>query len=138
MVECRLRGLEMNWLEFWSTIARSLVWPIVVIILAYWFRDSIKAAIPRLSKVKGGGFEAEFERKLEEVEIEVAKDKLFETVEPFSEFQREKYRQLIEVTPALGVTEAWTDVDFALRPLLGSKVSTSQIIDQKVLEESGL
>jgi hypothetical protein len=58
----------MDWKQFISSVVGSLAWPAAVAFLIYVFRQPIEGVIARLTKLKGGGVEAEFGQYVEKAE----------------------------------------------------------------------
>ncbi|MED4460431.1 Uncharacterised protein [Bacillus subtilis] len=66
----------MDWLEFWSSIIKSLSWPIIVLIAVYFLRKPVtqlieKIAEWKLASLKYKDFEAIFSQGLQKVESEL-------------------------------------------------------------------
>ena len=61
----------MSWLEFVATVVKALAWPVVVAWLVKRFAGEIKALLPQIRKLKAGSVEAEFERDVKEVLLEL-------------------------------------------------------------------
>lgn len=58
----------MNWLEFWSKLVDSIIWPVAIIIIVFALRGSVKKIIEgRLFSFKVGNVEVIFDKLLEEV-----------------------------------------------------------------------
>ncbi|MEH7798989.1 hypothetical protein V7309_19090, partial [Bacillus safensis] len=58
----------MNWLEFWSKLVDSIIWPVAIIIIVFALRGSVKKIIEgRLFSFKVGNVEVTFDKLLEEV-----------------------------------------------------------------------
>lgn len=58
----------MNWLEFWSRLIDSIIWPAAIIIIVFALRGSVKKIIEgRLFSFKVGNVEVVFDKLLEEV-----------------------------------------------------------------------
>ena len=58
----------MSTLEFVVKVIDSLVWPVLVAWLVYGFRSPIGTLIGRLSTLKYKDLQAEFEKRLDEIE----------------------------------------------------------------------
>lgn len=66
----------MDWLEFWSSVIKSIAWPIIVLIAVFFLRKPVtqlieKIAEWKLATLKYGDFEATFSQGLQKVESEL-------------------------------------------------------------------
>ena len=52
------------WLDFTSSIVDSLIWPIIILFLALFFRSSIRRLLDRIASVSWGDKHVKFDRKL--------------------------------------------------------------------------
>ncbi|MBR0603697.1 hypothetical protein HF695_15355 [Bacillus safensis] len=71
----------MDWLEFWSSIIKSLSWPIIVLIAVYCLRKPVtqlieKIAEWKLASLKYKDFEAVFSQGLQKVESELEESEI--------------------------------------------------------------
>ena len=58
----------MDWLEFVSSVVRSVVWPAVVVSMSLLFKPSIISALRQIRHLKAPGIEADFGDYLADVE----------------------------------------------------------------------
>ncbi|MBK6008651.1 hypothetical protein JJB11_21325 [Ramlibacter ginsenosidimutans] len=67
----QLSGSKMDWLQFWSSLAGSLAWPVAAVAIALLFRSKIAALLGKLRKLEGpAGIKADFSEEV----IEAAKE----------------------------------------------------------------
>ncbi|MFC8151946.1 hypothetical protein ACFUP3_19970 [Bacillus paralicheniformis] len=60
----------MNWLEFWSSVIKSITWPIVVVTTLWMFRKPVNELFSNLAdfSLKFKDFEATYNKSLQKVE----------------------------------------------------------------------
>ncbi|RWX57329.1 hypothetical protein [Photobacterium chitinilyticum] len=112
----------MDILTFISELIRTVIWPVVILILGLSYRTKITELLPSLSKIKAGPVEAEFDlevRKLlgDSKEI-IARGPIGETEELSSE-EQESDISLAKIytggeDPTTMVFEGWKSIDGAL------------------------
>ncbi|MEC1665515.1 hypothetical protein [Bacillus halotolerans] len=114
----------MSWLEFISSIIKSIAWPIIVLIAVLALRKPVSQLILKLAElklktVKYGEFEATFEDKLEDAESNVnpeADTSENGAEEGSSEItdQDRLFANIAEEAPHLGVVLSWQELEFEL------------------------
>jgi len=106
-------------LEFVAKVIDSLVWPALVAWLVYGFRSPIGTLIGRLSTLKYKDLEAEFEKRLDEIEpvAGVVSAQITDTAE---QQQTISLVELAEIAPRAAVLEAWIQIEKATREYLDS------------------
>ena len=97
----------------------SFVWPAVVLILAFSFRDQISPLWARLASLNVGGVKLTFDKELEKIEQEVVEE-ANERGAPFL-LQRpaadDRFLRLLDIAPSAAIVNKWVDVELALRAL---------------------
>lgn len=105
----------MDYLTFISKLVEALAWPIALLVIVGMFRERLQAMIPLLKKISlPGGVEAEFESKLEKLEL--VADGAKDDSRPKIELPVDKIA--LRVNPTGVVMEKWKDVEAAARALL--------------------
>ncbi|MBZ6490562.1 hypothetical protein [Bacillus subtilis] len=112
----------MSWLEFISSIIKSIAWPIIVLIAVLALRKPVSQLILKLAElklktVKYGEFEATFEDKLEDAESNVIPVADTENSEEASSEVTDADRlfaNIAEEAPHLGVVLSWQMLEFEL------------------------
>ncbi|HEU4952819.1 MAG TPA: hypothetical protein VFT46_12790 [Holophagaceae bacterium] len=98
-------------------VLRILVWPIVVIWLAYMFRAELQALMDRMSQFRYRDFEAKFNAKMAEAE-QGQKSAPMPQAEPKPDQSRnERIQSLIAISPRSAVLEAWIEFEQTARTL---------------------
>jgi len=111
----------MDTLTFITEMAKAFAWPAAVVVLPCLLRPALQALIPTITKLKYKDFEADFSKDLRKVESEAKKAELpsSDEIEDLKvggpETAAEKYRRLADISPRAAITEAWRDVELALR-----------------------
>lgn len=111
--------MPVDLLEFISKIIGSVAWPVVVLIIIFLFRREFKGAILSLTRLKYKDFEAEFGKKVEELEKK-AKSEIPAgvTAKPprlKSRSAEEFLFSLLDVSPRVAVIEAFKMVEEVVR-----------------------
>ena len=91
-------------MEFISKLVESLAWPLVLILIAFKFKDSFSSLLESLSKLKSGDFELEFEKSATEIE-EVSEDVFGPETDNF-----EPTINKLESSPRTVIIEYWIKV----------------------------
>ena len=123
----------MDWLTFISKMVDALAWPVAVLLIVRMFKERLLALVPFLKKLSlPGGMEAEFESKLEKLEVEkleldaghanVAALHVFPipTAEPVD-------AAVLRANPTGVVMEKWKEVESAARALILRNTTTNRI-----------
>lgn len=112
----------MDWLTFIAKLLEIIAWPAVVLTAILLLRKPLGEWLSTLTnlKLKWSDWEGEFSRGLEEAKetadrIPPPTTTITTTPPPDYEPASEKYRRLIEVSPAAGITEAWRDIEIELK-----------------------
>jgi hypothetical protein len=102
----------MGILEFLASLVESLAWPTILGICIYIFRAQVGKLLERLSKVKYGDLEAEFQERLNNIEPvqNVKKLKIKEEEKNITTITLE---ELSVVSPRSAILEAWIKVEKA-------------------------
>lgn len=99
-------------MEHFVELVKALSWPAAIIWLGYIFRSEIRHLMGRVSAIKYGEMEANFEKSLSEAERSAEGIKATKINE--SELtQVEQLLRIAEVSPRAAVVEAWTLIETA-------------------------
>ncbi|CAI6221680.1 hypothetical protein NRS6160_01180 [Bacillus subtilis] len=112
----------MSWLEFISSIIKSVAWPIIVLVAVLALRKPVsqlilKLAELKLKSVRYGEFEATFEDKLEDAESNVnpngEDDNSLnnDTVSAKDTINDQSFASIAEEKPFLGVILSWQELE---------------------------
>lgn len=119
----------MSWLEFISSIIKSVAWPIIVLIAVLALRKPVSQLILKLAElklktVKYGEFEATFEDKLEDVESNVNPEgeSVNSSVNDSEDVSFKNtdlaFVNIAEEAPHLAVAMAWQELEYAITNIL--------------------
>lgn len=111
----------MSPLQFIASMAGSLAWPLVVVIIVLIFRGSIRQLLTQgsLKRIKAGPFEAEWERLAAEAEDKVkAANPADEVPSAADESVRTEFASEASTAPAAAVLDAYAAVERQLRSIL--------------------
>jgi hypothetical protein len=111
----------MNTLDFISSLIGSIVWPITIFVLAICFRAELRGLLSRLTRIKHGESEAEFERRIEAA-AEQVQMKSVGTPMSFETPNAERIFSILQIDPRAALIAAWVEFEGAARnTLYGSK-----------------
>jgi hypothetical protein len=101
--------------QFIASLVNSFAWPLAVVCIAVVFRAQLKTLLTeRLSHIKAGPVEADFERLRSDVQAELGKPVLSSTTQP----DTKDLAALAERIPAAAIIEAYMRVEQELREIL--------------------
>jgi hypothetical protein len=107
----------MDWLEFIASVISNVTWPIVVLVLAFRFSDTIAGAFKQLHHIKAPGVEATFGDALAGVE-ESAQAVLDAAGIPVDETDPKAESRIDRTTDPSGmIIRAWQDLSLGLTNL---------------------
>lgn len=115
--------MPMDWPTFSVRMVEALVWPLTVVVLAVVLRRYLRTLFAALNKVSWMGVEAEFNQKLQTIEIAADRAQLPSSrdierlVVGSPEPAADKYWRLANVSPRAAIVEAWRDVELAAEQL---------------------
>ena len=117
----------MNRIELIASLVDSMAWPVVVVVIAYWLRDSIVALAERISSVKIRDVEAFFNQTLEDIAPAEAEITATERLQA-TESKSVTLMELVDISPRVAILEAWVGIEAATRHYskshgLGKRVS---------------
>jgi len=118
-------GVEVNWMQFTSSIIGSIAWPLAAVVLALTFRASIrKLLLGPVKRVKAGPVEMEYwDRATSSARQELRRARegengpLSAQISPTHALQRE-LRELAKADPAAAVLEGYERIERELREVL--------------------
>ena len=102
-------------LDLIARLVQVLVWPAVVLTLIILARKEIRTVLLSLRRVKYREFEADFSRRVEELEERAERVAPEPKPVPAQPSQSDVLRGLMELSPRLAVVEAFTLVEDAVR-----------------------
>ena len=98
-------------------LVKAIAWPVVVIWLAYLFKEQFVGMLSRVSKLKGKFKDLEFETALDQAEASVAVIEKEISVRPAidarTESQIEQLKRIAEISPRAAIVEAWRVIEGA-------------------------
>jgi len=107
----------MNALEFTSSLIGSLIWPITVFVLAICFRAELRGLLARITRIKHGDSEAEFERKVEAA-AEQVQMKSPGSPPGLETPNAERIFSILNIDPKAALIAAWVEFEGAARNAL--------------------
>ncbi len=129
----------MNLLEFFASIVGSLAWPVSVVFCIYILRVPAGKLIERVTKLKYGELEAEFQERLKKIGP-ISEDGIKEIPKEQSTTSI-SLEDLIEVSPRAAILEAWIVVEKATLKFCEANGLPLNISNQglfRLSEEKGL
>lgn len=107
----------MDPFAFTASLVDSLAWPVAIVAIAVVFRTTIRSALARpLRRVKAGPLEAEWDEKVAEALIDVAKSpETSDLPAPDRPLVSERLQQIATHTPRGAVLAAYAEIEQALR-----------------------
>ncbi len=143
----------MDLLTFIAELVKALAWPAAVLIIFLFLRKPILELIPLLQRIKYGGLEIDFGKRIQELAVE-ADQALPAPARPgkTSEYIEKSMTNLAYISPRAAVLEAWLELEEAAvsaakrrglnltsqeerSPIaLGSALERSGILDHKQME----
>jgi hypothetical protein len=106
----------MDWLTFIAEIVKALGWPVAAVVIAWMFRDQLKALLSRVRKGKLGPAEFEFEESVRVLKTEAAEL----TKAPQTSLSRETVA-LLASNPRSAIITSWLELEEAMRKLLKAR-----------------
>lgn len=109
----------MDKLTFISKLIESLSWPITTIILAFILKKPIASLLRRLSKLKHKDWEFDFEKELQEAQIE-AKNIPIAHIEEDVEINQiiDTAKEILTVDPNSAIVFVWSELEIIIRKTL--------------------
>jgi hypothetical protein len=107
-------------LTFISSVAKTLVWPGVVLVLVWYLKQPVADLLPTISQFRYGGLQIDFGRELREVS-DAAEKTLPRTEKAEAELlspassARQQFQQIAKVDPSAAVLVAWRHLEQASR-----------------------
>lgn len=99
----------MTWLDSIARLLDAVVWPVALLLVVWWLREPLAELIQGLKRFRSRWFDAEFGRRLQEMETKADRAQL-----PGFEEEANPER-LAAISPRAAITEAWRNVEIALR-----------------------
>lgn len=110
----------MDPLAFISSIASSIAWPVVALILAVAFRKQIIGLLDRPpTRVKAGPFEVEWAEAEKAVAVALATGAAAPARESIAGSLLDRLSALVDTDPTGAIMAAWNEVERALRDRVG-------------------
>ncbi len=129
----------MGLLEFIASLADSFAWPATLVCGIYILRTPAGKLIERVTKLKYGELEAEFQERLNKIEKTSGRDT--KEIKQEQNITSISLEELAEVSPRAAVLEAWITVEKAISAFseankLPSKVSYQDLF--RIAKEKNL
>lgn len=114
-------GIILEYLKAIFSLAGSLAWPAVALVIIFLFKTQLAQLWERLLSLDVPGLKVTFAQKLQTVEEQVSEEA--QAAGGDVAFRRgarvidDKFAQLVSLAPAAAIITKWADVDSALREL---------------------
>lgn len=105
----------MTLAEFIVRIVEALAWPGTVLIISFAFRKQLVSLVPLLRRIRAGGFEAEFDKEMENVTADEGWRLQGSELSPFLNSRRDELLRIAQINPRLAVIDAWQGIEFSLK-----------------------
>lgn len=102
----------MDWMEFVSSLAGSLAWPIVLLVVFCILKKDISKALQQIKKVSHGDTQIDFSREMDRAKQD-AQELLPETV--VDKDKLSKSEAFASLSPRGAIIESWLSVENSLR-----------------------
>lgn len=103
-------------LDFVASLAGSVAWPLVVIGVAFLFRDQVIAMVNNVESVKVGGVEAKIRRNLRDAAEELkSAEPVTKVVARLNDDSFQRLFSMAEASPTGAIIEAWKPVEAIAR-----------------------
>lgn len=99
----------MGWLDSIARLLDAVAWPVALLVVVWWLRGPLAELIRGLKRLRSRWFDAEFGRKLQAMETKADRAQL-----PGAK-EEPKLERLAAISPRAAITEAWRNVEVALR-----------------------
>ena len=103
----------MDTMTFITELVKALAWPITALALVAAAWKPMKQLVPFLQKLRYGGLEFEFRRRVEEAEAAATAGPMAQHGPQQPHVIPDHYLRLAEVSPRAVVVEAWREVETA-------------------------
>lgn len=108
-----------EWFGLVSSLISSLAWPLVALLIAFWFKEPISTLLSKINKVSFGGASAEIENMLKSAEKQALE-------EPASEQGRSDYADpaalnILSLPPEAIVMLEWRQLEKLTAQLIASR-----------------
>lgn len=132
----------MDGFQFISSIVGSVAWPISILLLIYWSRESLHAIISRIIKFKYKDIELDFSHELKVITQQAKRIGIEPTQSSIQETKEKTALQLLDdadsissVSPEAAVLTAWAPIEKTLYAMLKGVdslriLNTRDIIDK--------
>jgi hypothetical protein len=103
-----------DWLDFFSSVIHSVVWPLAIVLVVFALRREIQELIPRIRRLRAGNVEIEIGEKIEQLERRA--EQVLPPIVPAATGRDEE--QLVtsaQLSPRGAVLDSWLVVEDALR-----------------------
>jgi len=117
----------MDWLTFISKLIEAVAWPVAVLVIVKTFKKQLLALAPALKKLSfPGGLEAEFESKLEKLEVDPELDANAGT-SPVVQPTLPVDTTALRANPTGVVMEKWKEIEAAARTLISRSPGANRL-----------
>ncbi|TBR07498.1 MAG: hypothetical protein EPO47_11175 [Rugosibacter sp.] len=111
----------MDSLTFISKLIESLAWPLSLVIVAWLMRAELRELLRLVKKLKAGPVEAEFDREVRSLRVEIETREPTAPTTPATRAQTDPLLELAARHPRAAILEAWRAVEVALLRLANSR-----------------
>jgi hypothetical protein len=129
----------MDFLTFIDHLIASLVWPVAIVLFVFLFREEIKKALVKVSKINvPGGGEIEFSEALNDAEKKADEAKLPDVgtttaqTAPLADEKGDLPELLIHKYPEAAISESWRKVENAAADKYGIRGKTVIVVPDEI------
>lgn len=108
----------MGWKEFIASVVNSIIWPISLLLIIYWFRENLKILLGKISSFTFGSTSAKFSDDLSEITEQAEVNSELKTVPIYED---DNIKELARINPSLSIIESFRKFENSLRTLYESK-----------------
>ena len=136
----------MDLLTFSVELTKTLIWPLLVVIILLIIRKPLFDLVPYLKKIKLGELEAEFDKTVQDIKNNIDQELILNNNKnsaliPAQDL--ESMYKLAEIAPNSAVLESWKKVELAAKELISQRgykidynITTPYRLIERVLEKT--
>lgn len=102
-------------MELLASLVDSLAWPASLAMVVFLLRNALRRLIPDLHNMRYKELELEFGRKVARLDEKAAAAELPSPIAPQAKDVDSVVNRLVPISPRAAVTEAWREVELAMR-----------------------
>jgi hypothetical protein len=109
----------MGWMEYTSSMAQSLGWPIAAVAIVVLFRHQLTALVKNIKRLKWGGASVDFADRLDRLEENTPPEALPRSAKPEQPkpADLDRFQALVAISPDSAVLDAWRPIEAVLDQL---------------------